>query len=55
MFAPSIEGTITDDTFFKDDPRMLLKKWEFHNVPVMMGVTSAEGALRTASKFTLAL
>jgi len=47
--APSIEPySKEDDAFFGKSPKALLENGNYDHIPVMMGVTSWEGGLRTA-------
>lgn len=49
FFPGSVEAVKKKDTFLADNPFMMLKRGEFNHVPVIFGMNSAEGALKTAS------
>ncbi|CAL8073925.1 unnamed protein product [Orchesella dallaii] len=48
MIVPSVEPVVSNDSFLLENPRTSLKSGDFAPVPLMIGVTSGEGGLRTA-------
>lgn len=49
LFGPSIETVKKDDTFLSENPRKILKSGKLsNNVPLIVGVVSGEGKMRTA-------
>lgn len=49
FFAGSVEAVVQEDTFLGDNPFMMIKSGNFNQVPVIFGMNSGEGALKTAS------
>lgn len=48
IFAATMEAVRREDTFLNEHPMAILEHGNFNAVPVIMGVTSAEGCLKTA-------
>ncbi|CAL8073937.1 unnamed protein product [Orchesella dallaii] len=48
FFPGSVEAVIRNDTFLAENPFMMLKRGDFNRVPVIFGMNSGEGALKTA-------
>lgn len=48
-FRPTIEDRRVKNAFLTDVPNKL--KYHSPNLPMMIGITSAEGAMRTQSKY----
>ncbi|CAL8073931.1 unnamed protein product [Orchesella dallaii] len=48
VFAGTLEAVRREDTFLSEHPMTILEQGNFNAVPVIMGVTSAEGCLKTA-------
>lgn len=51
VFAATLERVRREDTFLFEHPLNILEHGNFNAVPVIMGVTSAEGCLKTARKY----
>lgn len=50
VFSPTVESVQSPDAMFTENPRVLMEQGKFQNIPLVMGVTSGEGGLRTARK-----
>lgn len=50
IFSATLETVRREDTFLSEHPMNILQQGNFNPVPVLMGVTSAEGCLKTASE-----
>lgn len=49
FFPGSVESEKGPGAFLDENPYVLIKRGEFNRVPVMFGMNSGEGALKTAS------
>lgn len=53
FFPGSVEAVQREDTFLSENPFMMVQRGDFNRIPVIFGMNSGEGALKTASTVNL--